>query len=498
MNHYMSNTLTGLRSVDRNMRGFLEKGLSFSGSKRNLCRDETETNIFCSDMVGADFITGRLLAVSRSPKIVRLEIEDLIAGRLGQHQSLVQKVEEVIFCNDREWESIRFIDSILLEDFGAWQQVKDTTMRSHEVIVGGMGTKWQKVIVWRANIEIPKSTSVPKLLRFFKAIKQDQDFVSMSLQGVEGMEDFAKLIDWRASSITRNLTVDLECGWSGVTSSKLLNCCLFVLKHPERVDFGSKASTKVHSGSAPGRIQRSRTHSPMRLQRKNTALPRTHSPLRLQKKNSVCIGTISRKAKKDNGVALETEHTGTKKPQHGSLEKSTESKADQAMGESSQTNASDKHRCDENTSAEKVPKRTPLHVREVNGSDRRSSGNNSPKKTKIVRSSTATRAHSHDDETIMTIVESFKNPKRFSSPSGAVKCRRSHPLKSKSDTHVLRKEIQNLANLADLMAIKKTLEDAIANNRETASLDSNPDNEKGPDYDWELGAFRDGCASRAA
>lgn len=487
----MSNTLTGLRSVDRNMRGFLERGLSFKGSKRHLCRDETESNIFCSDMVGADFITSRLHDVSRSQKIVRLEIEDLIAGRLGHHQSLVTKVEEVIFCNDREWESIRFVDSILLDDFEAWQQVKETTMRSHEVLVGGMGTKWQKVIVWRANIEIPKSTSVPKLLRFFKAIKQDYDFVSMSLQGVDGMEDFSKLIDWTTNSIKINLVVELECGWSGVSSSKLLNCCLFVLKHPERVDFGSKASAKGHPGSsAPGRLQRSRTHSPMRARKTNS--------LGLHKKETVCIGAISRKAKKDSGIDSTSEHASSTKKSHSERREKAvpEYKADQTVGELSKTHASDKHKCDEKS----PPKRNPRQVCEVSGSDRRASGNNSPKKkTKTARSSATTRANSHDEETIMAIVESFKNPKRLSNPNRTVKCRRSHPLKSKSDTLVLRKEIQNLASLSDLMAIKKTLEDAIANNSETASLDSsNTNNDRGPDYDWELGAFRDGCVSRAA
>lgn len=180
------------------MPGFLER--SFSGSrKRLLCRDETESNIFAFDIVGSDFVQSKFQEVQQSSKVVKLEIEDLIVGKC--HQSLASEAEKLICTNDRDWESIHFVDTFEGEEYQNWKTVNDAMMRDYEVAFADTeSSKWRDGIIWKANIEIHEHTSVADILNLFTRIKKDGDVVHLSLQGAhgvrKGIENLVGLIDW--------------------------------------------------------------------------------------------------------------------------------------------------------------------------------------------------------------------------------------------------------------------------------------------------------------
>ena len=87
------------------MKGFLERTFTSSRQTSTAVHDEKEANIFCSDMVGSEFILRKLKDVQCNPSVVRLEVEDLLTGG-DRHQCLMPIVRALVLLDNRDWEYI--------------------------------------------------------------------------------------------------------------------------------------------------------------------------------------------------------------------------------------------------------------------------------------------------------------------------------------------------------------------------------------------------------
>ena len=88
------------------------KSRSFSNSSSRFHRHSTELNIFGSDIVSTDFILAQLREAKENADIVKVEFEDLL-----EHCTIeiVSAIQELLICDDRPWESVHFVDEIIVD-----------------------------------------------------------------------------------------------------------------------------------------------------------------------------------------------------------------------------------------------------------------------------------------------------------------------------------------------------------------------------------------------
>ena len=196
----------------------MTKSLSFTSKSRpNRNHDLDEENIFCSDIVSKDFIAEKLKEVKKDPRIVKVEIEDLLVARV--HHSFLPAVKNLLLSEKHEWKYLRFIDSIREEDYSWWEGMKFLVMREYETTIVDH-SKFVSQVTFQANVEAASGTNRDALVCLLKTILKDHDLQEISFAGsLFGVsnekipESLDGLFD-EADCLTDRLMVNVQCGWS--------------------------------------------------------------------------------------------------------------------------------------------------------------------------------------------------------------------------------------------------------------------------------------------
>ena len=147
--HYRSDSIHKMRaSVTRSL-SFKRNKLGRSVSNHAL----DEMNVFASDIVSKEYILDRLKDVKHDPRIVKLEIEDLLIAR--NHNSFLPVVKALWTASERPWKYLRFLDTIPLSDFAWWQGMKQMLMREYECTIRDKAV-YTNLVSFQASIRVWK------------------------------------------------------------------------------------------------------------------------------------------------------------------------------------------------------------------------------------------------------------------------------------------------------------------------------------------------------
>ena len=222
-------------------------------------------NIFASGMISIDFILDRLLEVKSNPKIVQLEIEDLIVRENDGTNActLLPTVEDLLLAGDREWKSVTFLDCILADQFEWWQGLNRDIMSKFQdrlwelsamtdATCGGNPASETSLngeaFTFQANVDVPVGTPLKSLYTLLRAIKLHRNVCSVEFEGalfgcnqhnlIQALWD--SVSEEKASDdesvdgcgrdvvkLSRSIAIKVACGWrSSPDWSNLLDICL--------------------------------------------------------------------------------------------------------------------------------------------------------------------------------------------------------------------------------------------------------------------------------
>ncbi|CAB9506225.1 expressed unknown protein [Seminavis robusta] len=468
--------------------------MAFEKGSLGAYQDPKEANIFCSDMVGCPFILRKLKEVRDNLKICRLEIEDLLEAGT-HHHVLLPVIKSLVLLDCREWDHVHFIDSFPLDHYQSWKEGKDNLMQDYEATAIDSGLRVDRCcILWKATIEIRSETGVEDILELFKALKNDTSVIHTSFRGdafgVKGTpEALASLIEWRDGdygSISKTAFVDVQCGWSDdghVQNVLFLNTCMYVLKHPQR-DTGAPAAR----GIKPSRSIR----VPRRQRINSLVLPEPPSRPALRRHQSACFGRVGQDEETCKAADLMTRKTLTR------------TKSASSAGQPGKRAVSNGLVDLQNASG--IARKTPTRAKSASTSRRKAQTTPRSKSEIIPRRKSDTRLLV-EKKTKEDVAPRSKSDARLYGMRRTDSTKRTeHSLKnatfdasgsssrrppSRSKSHSIERERGQAkmlrtktvegsgSNISVLFAAKKRLEDT-------------------PDYDWELGAFLNRQASKAA
>ena len=239
--------LTRTKSFESSVRGMLPRSLSFS--KRNVKQSHImidERNIFGSDIVSRDFVFGKLMEVKREAKVVKLEVEDLL---VSQHHSMLPIVKGLVVTGKREWQWVRYADTVDAEEFEMWHQNKKDAMQDYEKNVEDAAL-YKNIVSFDATLRIGQGTSTETLQNILKTLKEDATVRKMQFAGALHSSDqsmvpviLKKVISEK--QLTEDITITVTCDWS--TSSTVfwkltLTSCLHELQRAEQIEISQQAA----------------------------------------------------------------------------------------------------------------------------------------------------------------------------------------------------------------------------------------------------------------
>ncbi|CAB9507620.1 expressed unknown protein [Seminavis robusta] len=96
---------------------------------RRSSKNAKEMNIFCSELVGTDYILAQIQEAKENPEIVRLELEDLLERCTGE---LSTAIKDLLEHDDRPWEQVSFVNEVRMDEHSSyrpWLQRKNHFFR---------------------------------------------------------------------------------------------------------------------------------------------------------------------------------------------------------------------------------------------------------------------------------------------------------------------------------------------------------------------------------
>ena len=103
-------SMSGLTGIMKSVLGGTKRGADIFEDQEQ----ETELNIFCSDLiVSTEFTKNRMKFARKTPSIVRLELEDLLDR---EDKLLFWEMQDILTADHRKWDFVRFVDHIYSEE----------------------------------------------------------------------------------------------------------------------------------------------------------------------------------------------------------------------------------------------------------------------------------------------------------------------------------------------------------------------------------------------
>lgn len=267
------------------MRGSLGRSLSFKLRHRNSGvknQHEEEFNIFASDIVSSEFIFESIEYVRRNDKVVVLEIEDLLVG--GRQSLVLPRVNALIAECQRDWKSIRFIDSVDIFSFREWQRKKDAIVKEYEMTaLSDFPDKClNKNISWNVRVQCPGRTAASDVQDLLTVIREDTSISDLCFSGaLFGYTEasipqvLAKLMD-QDNCLQENIVIHLKYIWDGddtdVCVTHQLTCCIETLSKVLSMSNSSGDSQSIDARSSASHEKRKH-----KLRRKHHGHRRTKS-----------------------------------------------------------------------------------------------------------------------------------------------------------------------------------------------------------------------------
>lgn len=285
------------KSFESSVRGMLPRSLSFS--KRNVKQSHImidERNIFGSDIVSRDFVFGKLMEVKRETKVVKLEVEDLL---VSQHHSMLPIVKGLVVTGKREWQWVRYADTLDSDEFEMWHRNKKNVMQDYEINVEDAAL-YKSIVSFDATLRIGQGTSIETLLTILKTLKQDATVRKMQFVGALDSSDqsIVPVILRKICSenqLTEDVTITFTCDWSTL---RTVGWKLTLTSCVRELELSEKSETAKAAAKAP--LRRAKTDQGQKspttvIRKKNMRKLKSADPERAPPQRTVSMPTRQRR-----------------------------------------------------------------------------------------------------------------------------------------------------------------------------------------------------------
>lgn len=143
----------------------------------------------------------RMGEIQADKSIVSLVIKDLIANK--NCRSLASEMNDLFRLNDRKWQSIAFVDSIVPEDFSTWRGHKHAVMSVLSESFDLMSSMDQEQVEFRVTVEFPTGTSIKVLMHTLRSVNHHHLVRSVEFSGALSQSDKTK--------VRRRLQESVDC-----------------------------------------------------------------------------------------------------------------------------------------------------------------------------------------------------------------------------------------------------------------------------------------------
>ncbi|CAB9526028.1 expressed unknown protein [Seminavis robusta] len=230
------------RSRSFDMKGLLHRSLPVSfSSKRSSpsINAKDEQNVFCADIISTDFIIDKLKEVRNNAQVLKLEIEDLLTS---PHGSVLSLIKAIAISGSRDWQWVRFVDTVDPYDFAKYQQQKKAIMQDYQRSIDDT-CKYQGIISFDTTFRIAQGTPSSVLLNTLQSLDQDQTVTKVTFQGdLFGLDEamlpsmLNQRIDPLSGETTGEVSIAVIAGWTVATVldwKMMLSGCIQQLQRPK-------------------------------------------------------------------------------------------------------------------------------------------------------------------------------------------------------------------------------------------------------------------------
>lgn len=166
--------MSGLTGIMKSVLGGTQRGAAMFEDTDQ----ETELNIFCSDLiVSTEFTKARMKHVRKTPSIVRLELEDLLER---EDKLLFWEMQDILTTDHRKWDYVRFVDHVYSEE--RFQHYLDRKKQLWELLEKDV-TKRSIFLEFTAVLEFREGSPVESVISLLKKVKKSTNLESIEFAG---------------------------------------------------------------------------------------------------------------------------------------------------------------------------------------------------------------------------------------------------------------------------------------------------------------------------
>lgn len=160
-------------------------GMTRKGRKKDKAGSSEDTrNIFGSDLVSTQKILDDIEECKTSTSVCRLELEDFfMAERDDESQSIALAIKELLECDDRPWEYVRFLDDIM--DASIYEGFRERRYKFIKTMAGVCESRLIPV-TYKAKITLSSgSLNMEEMLEVMFWLRSDRAVVELTLKSAQ-------------------------------------------------------------------------------------------------------------------------------------------------------------------------------------------------------------------------------------------------------------------------------------------------------------------------